>query len=340
MIKLHRLLIGFLLIISSSAFSQKSKKADRALAENIQAHINSLGNPEARGTAAEGERFADNYLIGQLKKNGCQPMGDSNSWTQKFNIAAGKKIGKLSSLSINGKSLALERDFFPFAFSGSSQVEATVIMALAEPGEFVDLKDLLDDNDDSARIKDTSYIVSARARRAESKGATALVVYNNSIIRDISFNGLDTIREAKIPVVYISNPGVKKYFGRNPSSLDVKMNIVINNRFLDGTNIIGYQDNHARQSVMITAQPDNKNDVAALLELSRLLKARAYRSFNYLYIIYSAENKGAEGTNYFNQHPVINLQQVNYTLDLDKMQEKGAPAVKQGVVAINALKGK
>ncbi|MBA4166547.1 MAG: hypothetical protein H0X41_03215 [Chitinophagaceae bacterium] len=339
--KPQRLLIIFFLIIASSSFSQKLKKADRVIAENIQAHVNYLSDDRLKGRIAgtDGEHIADEYIITHFKKSGCKPMGDSSYWIQKFMIADGKEIVNTSHLSINGKELALHTDYFPFAFSASKKAEANVAMELAETGVpwFIDLKELMD-NGDTAKTKDTSALIVMRAARAASKGATALIVYNNSAIQDLGYNPMAPFETAKIPVVYIMGNAAKKHLQKESASLDVKMNISLKDRFRNGCNVLGYADNAADSTVVATAHLDNERDVAALIELSRLLRNKQFRSSNYLFVVYSGEKKGADGINYFNNHPVFNLQKVNYTLNLDTMQDKGLPAVKKSIAAINALR--
>jgi Zn-dependent M28 family amino/carboxypeptidase len=109
-------------------------------------------------------------------------------------------------------------------------------------------------------------------------------------------------------------------------------------RIRGSCNVVGYADNAAGSTVVATAHLDDDSDVAALLELAKLLKNKQYRTSNYLFVVYSGEKKGADGINYFNSHPAFNLQKVSYTLNMDTIQNKGLPAVKQSILAINALR--
>jgi aminopeptidase YwaD len=316
-----RLFIIFFLILTSPAFSQNLKKADRIIAENFQSHINYLSDErlKSRMASQEGVSQAEEYIIGQFKKTGYKPMGDSSSWLQKFNIPDGREITAASHLSINGKELVLHADYFPFAFSASKKAEASVAMDLAENGVpwFADLKELLD-KEPGTKARDTSVLISEKATRAAAKGATA--------------------GKASIPVVYITKTALKKYLAKESSSMDIRLNVEMKDRIRNGYNVIGYSDNKADSTVITMAHLDEEKDVAALLELSRLLKSRQYRALNYLFIIYSGERKDANGIKYFNDHPAINLQKVNYSIHLDMIENKGLPAVKQSIEAINVLR--
>jgi aminopeptidase YwaD len=338
--KPQRLLFIFFLIVASSSFSQKLKKADRIIAENIQLHITRLSGDGVKMPAGvHSEPPAYEYLISQLKKNGCKPVGDSSTYFQKFKISDGKEINAATQLSINGKGLILHTEYFPFAFSASKEAEASVAKELAENGVpwFADLKELLD-NDERTTAKDTTALIRARAKRAASKGATALVVFNGSAMNDLVFNSLDTSVPATIPVLYVARSAGKKYLPKESSLLDIKLNVSLRERRLDGYNIAGYLNNGADSIVITSAGMGNEKDVAELIELSKLLRNKQYRGSNYLFIVYPSEKKGAGGINYFNDHPVIDLQHVNYKLNLDSLADKGLPAVKQSIDAINALR--
>jgi len=336
-----RLFILFFLIITFPAFSQNLKKADRIIAENFQSHINYLSDEslKSRMASQEGVSQAEEYIIGQFKKTGYKPMGDSSSWLQKFNIPDGREIAAVSHLSINGKELVLHADYFPFAFSASKKAEASVAMDLAENGVpwFADLKELLD-KEPGTKARDTSVLISKKATRAAAKGATALIIFNASSISDLVYNSMDTAGKASIPVLYITKSAVQKYLAKGSSSMDIRLNVEMKDRIRNGYNVIGYSDNKADSTVITMAHLDEEKDVAALLELSRLLKSRQYRSLNYLFIIYSGERKDANGIKYFNDHPAINLQKVNYSIHLDMIENKGLPAVKQSIAAINVLR--
>ncbi|MBL7941357.1 MAG: M20/M25/M40 family metallo-hydrolase, partial [Flavobacteriales bacterium] len=63
---------------------------------------------------------------------------------------------------------------------------------------------------------------------------------------------------------------------------------------------------------------DNASGVAGLLELARRLsQPGAPKSNNYLFIAFSAEEKGLIGSKYYCENPTIDLSTVNYMLNMD-----------------------
>jgi hypothetical protein len=54
-----------------------------------------------------------------------------------------------------------------------------------------------------------------------------------------------------------------------------------------------------------------------LIELARLIKKSKSRTSNYLFIAFSAEELGLNGSKYFTDNPTIDLKSVNYMLNMD-----------------------
>ena len=73
-----------LISFSSAGFSQLSTKT-------IQTHIKILASDslEGRGTGSAGEKLAIDYIQNQWKQIGLKPMGNVNSFTQKFGFKSG-----------------------------------------------------------------------------------------------------------------------------------------------------------------------------------------------------------------------------------------------------------
>lgn len=112
------------------------------------------------------------------------------------------------------------------------------------------------------------------------------------------------------------------------------------NDSLKGTNVLGYLDNNASQTVIIGAHydhlgyggdaslyhggekkihlgaDDNASGVAVLLNLVAKLKDVNFNN-NYLFMAFSGEEMGLLGSNYFIQTPTINLSTANYMINMD-----------------------
>jgi hypothetical protein len=117
-------------------------------------------------------------------------------------------------------------------------------------------------------------------------------------------------------------------------------------------NVVGFMDNRATNTVILGAHfdhlgygdenslyrgdtaihngaDDNASGVSALLALARVLKGRNLNN-NYLFIAFSGEEKGLFGSNYFSKNPTIDLENVNYMINMDmigRLNQENALAV-------------
>ncbi|WP_019670831.1 M28 family peptidase [Eudoraea adriatica] len=108
---------------------------------------------------------------------------------------------------------------------------------------------------------------------------------------------------------------------------------------ITGTNVIGFIDHGAANTVVIGAHydhlglggegslykgepavhngaDDNASGVAVLLDLARKIKETEL-SKNYLFITFSGEEMGLLGSNFFTKNPTLDLDGVSYMLNLD-----------------------
>jgi len=313
---------------------------------SLKAHIGYLADDklEGRRAGSRGEKLAADYIINNFQKIGLQPKGDKNGWLQEFPIYDGKEINASSHLLINGHHLKLKTDYFPFAFSPNNSTESAVSIALAEQGVpwFMDVKDMIEENKENPHF-DLVEAIRAKAVHASTKGATALFVSNTSELPDnLQFDPKDRSENLKIPVVYVSSDARKKYLGDEAATYDIKLKIDIAPRNRKGNNVIAYINNYADNTVIVGAHydhlgygedgnslqrtsekqiyngaDDNASGTAALIEIARALKNARYKNNNYVFVAFSAEELGLNGSKYFTENPPVDLSRVNYMINLD-----------------------
>jgi len=109
---------------------------------------------------------------------------------------------------------------------------------------------------------------------------------------------------------------------------------------ITGTNILGFINNNAEQTIIIGAHydhlgfgsegslyrgkekaihngaDDNASGVAVMLDLISKLK-NANKSNNYLFMAFSGEEMGLLGSNYFVKNPTIDIKKANYMINID-----------------------
>lgn len=109
---------------------------------------------------------------------------------------------------------------------------------------------------------------------------------------------------------------------------------------ITGTNVLGYINNNAKNTIIVGAHydhlgygaegslyrekkkaihngaDDNASGVAVLLNLAAKLK-KANTHNNYLFMAFSGEEMGLLGSNYFVKHPTFDISTANYMINMD-----------------------
>ena len=334
-----------LVLVGTGAIGQKLNKEDKLLLARLQQHIHYLADDqlEGRRTGTKGEKMAAHYISDEFQKIGLSPRG-SQQYEQPFDIYEGKQINEATALSIDGKQLAVNKEFFPLPFSPNISIEALPSMALQEPGMpwFFNLKDLLEENVHNPHFDITEAII-ASTRQVARRGGTAVFIYNTSKMPDgLAFDGKDRSPQVPIPVVYLSSDAMKKCLYDESATVDMKLKVDIGDRKRTGENIAGYIDNGAASTIILGAHfdhlgygedgnsrevekkgqihngaDDNASGTAALIELARLLKESKYKNNNYLFLAFSGEELGLYGSKYFTEHPTIDLHTANFMINMD-----------------------
>ena len=335
----------FLILVPYFASAQRLRKSDKAIINNLRDEISFLASDklEGRRTGTPGEKLAYEYLSAQFKSIGLIPKGDNNSYTQAFEINEGKQILPQTHLVINTNDLVLEKDFFPFIFSGQGSIDAYASPALLEKKMpwFLDIKEMIEKNKANPHF-DLEEEIRTEAIDFASKGASAVIVYNTGAADDeLRFETNEKIEPLNIPVVFITKDAEKKYLGDNSANLEINLKVAIADKKREGHNVTGYINNGAGQTIIIgghfdhlgygedhnslwTGAPeihngadDNASGTAAVIELARMLKKSDLKKNNYLFICFSGEELGLYGSKYFTEHPTINLNSANYMINSD-----------------------
>jgi Zn-dependent M28 family amino/carboxypeptidase len=340
--------LSFFLVQISFAQKKKSpklSKADNTTVTNLQAHINYLANDKLEGRRAgtSGEKLAGEYISQKFQEAGLQAKG-SEGFFQPFEIYDGKQINSATHFIINENNLVVDKDFFPFPFSQNLSIEALPSIAVQEADMpwFYDLKETLEENKNNPHFDLNEYIRN-NAKKAKSRGASAVILYNTSAIDDkLKFDSKDRTEKLDVPVLYVSKEAAKKYFSDQTATLDIKMKVDVGEKKRTGRNIIGYLDNGAARTVVLGAHydhlgygedgnsmlrtgekaihngaDDNASGTAALIELARILKSTKQKNNNYLFIAFSAEELGLNGSKFFTEHPTIDFTKVNFMINMD-----------------------
>jgi len=339
-----------LLLISTSGFAQKKKKAqikaDNLVITDLRNHIGFLADDklEGRRTGSAGEKLAYDYISKQFEAAGLAAKGENGTYIQDFDVYEGKQVNPATMLSINGNKLTVDKDFFPFAFCPNAKTAASSAIALPESESvwFWDLKETLEENKNNPHF-DLEEAILKKVNTVATKGATGLIIHNSSMIKDeLRFDPKSKTEKTKIPVLYITKETKTKFLSDEISFADIKLEVSISDKKRTGHNVIGFIDNGAAHTVIVGAHydhlgygedhnslfsgstpmihngaDDNASGTAALIELAKQLKRSKLKNNNYVFIAFSGEELGLYGSKYFTEHPTIDLAKANYMINMD-----------------------
>lgn len=342
------MLAGIVTDASAQRKGKKKKKgaptADQVLQTRLMQHVGVLAadSLEGRRTGTEGEKKAVRYIVSQYESQGIAAAG-REGYLQPFSIDEGKSFKNLSLVSIDGRKLAPGKDFFPFAWSGEGKIESNAAVALNEAGDawWIDLDPIMEKNRDNPHFLLPAHLQQV-AKDAAEKGATAVIFYNSGNQPDsLSFQAKDRTESAKIPVLYLPAETRKALGITAESSPALVAQVKFEKLSRTGTNVVATIDNGAMQTIVLgahldhlgygedansrhTGEPgihngadDNASGTAALLELARILKAKAEKRFNYVFLHFSGEELGLYGSKYFTDNPTIDMGKVTYMINMD-----------------------
>ena len=346
MMNMFRLLIVFLLI-ANIASAQKTRKADKETLKYLKENIEYLSSDQLEGRRAgtTGESLAADFIANKFKEIGLLPKGAEDSYFQPFSISDGRQILPDTYLSVNNQVLIPGIEFFPLSNSKeSATIKAQVSPSLTENDQpwLIDIADDLDNNKENPHF-DISNLINSLITKSKDKGASSVIFFNSGEIDDhISFDEKDRSENTIIPALYITKNAVKTYLQDLNSTYDLQFNVAIGPKIRHSKNIIGYIDNKAQLTVVLGAHfdhlgygedgnsmlrsaerlihngaDDNASGTAALIELAFLLNKSKSKQFNYLFIAFSAEELGLNGSKYFSENPTISLNTVNYMINMD-----------------------
>jgi aminopeptidase YwaD len=327
------------------AISQKLRKADKEIIAELQTDISYLSNDklEGRRSGTSGETLASDYIIAAFSKTGLKPLGDSGTWRQQFEIYDGRDISR-TRFTINNILLALNSEYIPLSFSASGKVDGSPAIALQESGSpwFYDLKEVVEASSSNPHF-DMDKVLREKTRLFAGKGASAVIFYNSSKTDDgIIFDPAEGIKPEKIPALYVTRAGRKKYLKDISQTLDVEIDVEMEEKKRWGHNVVGWLDNGAPYTVIIGAHydhlgfgedgnslyrgsekmihpgaDDNASGTAGLIEMGRLLKKTKGLKSNYLFVAFSGEESGLIGSKYFIEHSPVAISKISYMLNMD-----------------------
>lgn len=297
------------LIMPAIVFSQN--KADKEILESLQentAKINLLSNNDR--SSPEGQKF----VASKFQEAGLQPVINAQSYLQDVVHDAGRQFNPGTALSINDKALTPGADFIPLPYSAQGAISGDPLIAVQEANLpwIIDINNYSGTQLTGADTDENETMYKLAAQAVHDKATAVLFYSSNNAAKDVSFQAAGNKASLTIPVIYINKAAATSCFKDQTADARIKLQVAFHDKKDTAYNVIGRINNAAASTIIITAyQPGDK---AALIGLSRLLKNnKRYGKENYLFVAYG----GKKGTDYFMEHPVINMDQTDCIINLN-----------------------
>lgn len=304
-----------------------------------------------RGYVEGGDSLAADYIARTFEQIGIQKLSDQYFQTFSFSV---NTFPKNCSFEIKGTTLIPGKEFITSAMSGGT-CEDQPCQAKTFKTKFISGSDFL------------RYAVANQIQKIPLEKNHILVVENIGYSLDSSrkiayFIGQYAQREPIIETVdekftwSVSQVALKKLYVKVQSSKlnrkneGQKVRINIQNQFMEqhkARNVLGLipARKKSKGTVLLTAHydhlgrfgsetyfpgaNDNASGVAMILELAQKIKQRPLKRLDVIFVGFAGEEIGLLGSKYLSEHPMFDLKNIRFQLNLDIMGsgEKGITAV-------------
>ena len=331
-------------IIPEKKETNQVQDADaEAVLKQLRADIAYLASDklEGRRTGTNGEALAGMFIEKRMSEIGLYPFG--RNFRRPFTFDWGKELTPEIRLTINSKHVSIPEDAFPFGFSAAG-TEENFFLPESMEAHAPWLVSLYETEQDANNPHfDWEKQAFERAKKAHERGATSVLFYDKFGSKYApSFAKRSDYENLEIPVLFLS----KKVYDQHVKDMTVMrpvyMNITFKKEKRTGTNIVGYINNNAKETVIIGAHydhlgygedgnsrntekaklihngaDDNASGVAAMLAIAKKVKQSNLKKYNYLFIAFSAEELGLLGSKAFVKEKDFDKHKAAYMINLD-----------------------
>ncbi len=354
---LKGLLVLVLILGLQTGYSQQTFDFSReAVIERLKQDVYTLASDEMAGREAgtEGERLAAAYITERMQEIGLQPMF-GESFLQELTFPGPWTVAPGNFLTIDGRIFHPQEDFQVLIVTADAEAQGQGVYLGRGMAGFMGTNDYQDHQNLEGKIFFIEYLLGEELEResgmsqpqiaarklqdAADHGAAAVVFVNTQEDREdprLSLRG--NYPRMDFPVVF-ARRHVLEAFRNNPEA-PLMINTHLERQIFTAVNVAGYLDNQAETTVIIGGHydhlglgrsgsrspgeqaihygaDDNASGTAGVLEAARYLVNSDLTSNNYIFIGFTAEEKGLIGSRYFADSDAYDMSKVNYMFNYD-----------------------
>ncbi len=324
--------------------------------ERVHYDINQLASEEMEGREAgtEGERKAAAFIQSRFEEAGLQPLfGDS--YLQDFEFFGEWSFGEENMLLIGEGAFELHADYFILPNSANAQIYAPGVyvgfgLQTDTHNDYEELTDLenkiffmeyfLPSDLDDGTMRLPLEVLQKKIETAKNNGALAVVFVNTRSERNDPPTSIrQQLGRESIPVLFAISE-VFEYWQQMGGNDLITLSTDLYREAFTAMNVAGYIDNQAETTVVIGGHydhlgfggsgsrspgsnaihygaDDNASGTAGVMESARFLYQSDYTANNYIFIAFSAEEKGLLGSRHFAESDAYDMEKISYMLNLD-----------------------
>lgn len=354
---MRKLILLSLLLTGIHLSAQECLDFDKKTIRRLEQHIRFLASDrlEGRAPGTEGERLAMTYLEEQFRQLGLTPLG-TKGFYQPFEIPD-LAVVKRKAFTIKEKDTVARGSYYPVSLSSNGTASGKTIFVgfginapELDHNDFPKIKEgqlkgriaVMDVGAPDGIHPHSKYLayhdLTNRLQYLVDQGVSGVVLIS---LEDayLPKEKFEQVRACGVPVVALKDRKLAKKIRKNKM---VSLEVQLFERTLQATNVVGFLDNGAPFTVVIGAHfdhlgygsesslyrgepaihngaDDNASGTAGLIELAAAIQRNRekFSRYNYLFIGFSAEEKGLLGSNHYVKNPTTSLKTVNCMINMD-----------------------
>jgi aminopeptidase YwaD len=340
-------MMKYLLFISVFICNLTVAQSDKSILKSVKKFVYFLADDklEGRRTGTAGESIAAHFIGKSFIDIGLEPVFNSNEsygkmYTQIFEVNEGIMY-KSNRIEFNNKEkFESGIDYFPLPYSKNG---TETIGSINNDVAFFDLSKLIQDSIGNPHYDFDEELYKNLKQAIESKHPKAIFIYNgNDTGITIAFDHKNKRESLGVLLMVCKKSVIEEIKKSSNLQNQLLVEIEIAPKIKTGFNVGGFINNGAKNTIILGAHydhlgygedknslyvgstpmihngaDDNASGTAALIALAKIIKKKGNKKYNYLFAAFSGEELGLYGSKYFVEHCPVNLNSVNYMLNMD-----------------------
>jgi aminopeptidase YwaD len=348
---------SFMMFMVLALFGQDCYPVDNDQVKRIQQDVKFLSDDrlEGRAPGTKGIAAARDFIAKRFEKEGIIPVGEGGTYFQEFTVPEPVLVDAKKTYIVVTDTLFADKSNYTVLQAENGTVSGKPVWVgygISAPemdyDDYKKIKSLkgkiavMDVSAPDGVHPHSKYVkyhdLSNRIALAKGKGAAGVALVNLGDMANDPMSKYRTIRSSGIPVFFVGDDEVAKKLKKAKT---LTISVSQKEEEADAYNVVGYIDNGKPTTVIIGAHydhlgwggegsrapgvhaihngaDDNASGTAALIALAEFLGNKDdLTGHNYLFIAFSAEERGLLGSKFYVENPTHVIDNAAYMINMD-----------------------